>query len=120
MASRSLGTLTIDLIAKIGAFKEGFERAQKTAKTGTSNIKKELASLKEPIMSMGKWFAASAAVAAAGLAVMAVRSGDMAREIKAQAQAANTSVEMLQAQAFATKTVGIQTDQYADILKDVN
>ncbi|ERY34226.1 hypothetical protein Q066_04503 [Pseudomonas aeruginosa BL12] len=38
MASRSLGTLTLDLIAKVGGFVAGMEKAERTAKKGAKEI----------------------------------------------------------------------------------
>ncbi|HHK4819384.1 TPA: phage tail length tape measure family protein [Pseudomonas aeruginosa] len=38
MASRSLGTLTLDLIAKVGGFVAGMEKAEHTAKKGAKEI----------------------------------------------------------------------------------
>ncbi|EQB8440391.1 phage tail length tape measure family protein [Pseudomonas aeruginosa] len=38
MASRSLGTLTLDLIAKVGGFVAGMENAERTAKKGAKEI----------------------------------------------------------------------------------
>ncbi|HHH9071270.1 TPA: phage tail length tape measure family protein [Pseudomonas aeruginosa] len=38
MASRTLGTLTLDLIAKVGGFVAGMEKAERTAKKGAKEI----------------------------------------------------------------------------------
>lgn len=62
------------------------------------------------------------AVAAAGVAVTAFTAHVAAstRELKAQADAANISIKEFQSLSFAAKSVGVEQDKLADILKDVN
>jgi hypothetical protein len=45
MANRSLGTLTLDLIAKIGGFKAGMDQASRIASTSTKNIESSFTKL---------------------------------------------------------------------------
>lgn len=69
---------------------------------------------------MAKWGAASVAAAgAAGAAIVGTALSSI-KELKNFAAAADLNVSQLQRGAFAAKTVGIETDKYADILKDVN
>lgn len=57
----------------------------------------------------------------AGLAVALVnRSADAAREMKVLAGVANTTTTEFQRLAFGAKTVQVENDKLADILKDVN
>src|SRR5690606_17259758 len=42
MASKSLGTLTIDLIAKTGGFEQGMSRAERSAERGSREIERRL------------------------------------------------------------------------------
>ncbi len=66
--------------------------------------------------------AVSAAMAAVGAAAFALVSStaSAANEIQRQAQIANTSADQFQRMAFAARSVGIEQDKLADILKDVN
>ena len=41
MASKSLGTLTLDLLVQTGGFESGMERAERTANQRTRNIEKQ-------------------------------------------------------------------------------
>jgi hypothetical protein len=66
--------------------------------------------------------AVSAAMAAVGAAAFALVSStaSAANEIRRQSQIANTSADQFQRMAFAARSVGIEQDKLADILKDVN
>lgn len=66
--------------------------------------------------------AAVAAFAAAGAAAvtLAVKTAQEVKELESLATVANTSVAEFQRMAYATRTVGIEQDKLADILKDVN
>lgn len=45
MASRSLGSLTIDVIAKIGGFVQGMSKAERAARDGTNKINRNMRSM---------------------------------------------------------------------------
>jgi len=62
------------------------------------------------------------AAAAAGVAFLAFSKlvGDNVNELKNQATVANTSITAFKDLAFAAKSVGVEQDTLADILKDVN
>ena len=62
MASRSLGTLTLDLIARIGGFEQGMDRAARTATNRMGQIERSTQSASSQIVSSLK----SIGVAAAG------------------------------------------------------
>lgn len=70
----------------------------------------------------GGLMAVSAAMAAVGTAAFALvaSTATAANEIQRQAQIANASTEQFQRMAFAARSVGIEQDKLADILKDVN
>lgn len=78
MASRSLGTLTLDLIAKIGGFVEGLTKAERETTKRTQAMQKQLRDLKDEAVDLGKAGAAAFAAIVAGAAAMGVafyRSG---------------------------------------------
>ena len=62
MASRSLGTLTLDLIARIGGFEQGMDRAARTATNRMGQIERSTQSASSQIVSSLK----SIGVAAVG------------------------------------------------------
>lgn len=65
---------------------------------------------------------ALAGMGAAGAAALSaiVKSGtDAAKEIAIMSRLAGTSAEEFQAMSFAASTVGVETDKFADIMKDV-
>ena len=51
MASRSLGTLTLDLIARIGGFEQGMDRAARTATNRMGQIERSTQSASSQIVS---------------------------------------------------------------------
>lgn len=64
---------------------------------------------------------ATAAIAAGGaVAAFGKQTLDAAREIDILSKTAGLSAEEFQRQAFAAKSVGIESEKYADIIKDVN
>lgn len=79
MASKSLGTLTLDLIAKVGGFEAGMDKAARKAKSTSASITKSA-------KVMGAAFVTAAAAAAAGITVM----------VRAQLEAIGAQVELAQ------------------------
>lgn len=94
--------LTQDLI-KAGKETEGFAAKGRAA-----------------VNTFGKAAAGAFAAAGAAAAALAVQTAQQIRELDALATVANTSVAEFQRMAYATRTVGIEQDKLADILKDVN
>ncbi|MDW5376843.1 hypothetical protein R6258_07900 [Halomonas sp. HP20-15] len=62
----------------------------------------------------------AAAAAGAGVLAYSNMAAQSARELKNQAQIANTTVEEMQRMGYACATVGVQQEKLGDILKDVN
>ena len=50
MASKSLGTLTIDLIAKTGGFISGMDKAERASENGESKYRKMWLILARPLL----------------------------------------------------------------------
>lgn len=128
MASRNLGTLTVDLVAKIGGFTQGMTKAEREADKTSRNLKRKLNQTTKEVgdawSGIGKVLAASFA----GLSVATVTSKMMsiaketanaAQEVKNFAALANTSTQDFQRLAHGAGTVGISAEKLADILKDV-
>ncbi len=107
-----IGSLSV----RIGANTADLERGMARARGEVDNFRKSIMPTIKAVAAVG-----AAATAAAG-AVLALtdRAAANARELRAQANQANTSTQQLQRMAYATNTVGINQDKLADILKDVN
>ena len=113
MASRSLGTLTLDLVAKIGAFTGPLDKASQEAKKRNAEIAKSFDSLAKGV---GTAIGSIPAV----LTALVVHSASVAKEISNQASLAGLGTTEFQKYASAAKSVGIEQDKLADIFKDTN
>lgn len=63
MAGKSLGTLTIDLIAKVGGFVQGMDKAERASQKWSAQVKKDAKEVGASIIAIG----AAAATAAVGI-----------------------------------------------------
>lgn len=113
MARKSLGTLTLDLIAKVGGFEQGMDKASRKSSKTAKNIEKHANQI-------GKALVAAGATAAAGMAAMVVSTANGAREIQNLSDAADSSPQKFQRITYAAKRFGIEQEKVADILKDTN
>lgn len=113
MASKSLGVLTVDLVAKVGGFVQGMDQAERSSAKWRKQVEKDL-------QAAGK--AAGVAVAAvAGATVALVASQvQLANTLTQQAQVANAGVQEFQRYAIAADVVGISQEKLSDQLKDFN
>lgn len=73
MASKSLGTLTLDLVAKIGGFEAGMDKAARASKKRTDQMKKDFSSL-------GKAFGVALAAFAGGVAFQKIAQATIRQE----------------------------------------
>lgn len=111
MATRSLGSLTLDVIAKVGGFVSGMSQAARSAESNTRKIRKNISDLAK--------VAGAGFVAAAGaVAAWTASTVNAAYEIDRLSTLANTSNQTFQRWALAASTVGIEQQKLADILKD--
>ncbi|MBY5942764.1 hypothetical protein KUW00_17960 [Halomonas sp. DP5N14-9] len=116
MAVRSLGQLTLDLVAKVGGFTGPMDKASRQAKKSMTSIASSVKSASQAMATAGT----AVSAAAAGFLVYAKSAADSARETKNQAAVANAGVEAFQRMAYASTTVGVEQDKLAGILQDVN
>lgn len=110
--NENIGNLNVRISADTSDLSKGLESARK----GMSDFRQ---SISPAIKTIGAVAAASAAAATAVVAFTKAAS-DNARQITALASVANTSSQELQRMSYATRSVGIEQDKLADILKDVN
>lgn len=116
MATRSLGQLTLDLVARIGGFEQPLDQAARTSKKRMREIEQNGRDAAAGIAQV----TAAAAAAGAGVVAYSSLAAQSARELKNQAQVANATVEELQRMAYASTTVNVEQEKLSNILKDVN
>ena len=113
MASRSLGTLTLDLVAKVGGFTAGMSQAERQANKSLKGIERDA---RQTAQVLGAAFAATTLTA---LKSWVTQAGDAANEITNLSRVAGLSAKDFQTMSYAAGTVGISQEKLADQLKDV-
>ncbi len=117
MASRSLGTLTLDLIAKVGGFVAGMDAAERSSDKWRKSVERNA---KAAGAAVGAG-AAAAVTALTAFTVSAVNStAAAAKEITNLSNLAGLSTTQFQKYAAAATTVGVEQDKLSDIFKDTN
>lgn len=119
MAARSLGTLTIDLIANIGGFAAGLNRAERQSQKWRRQVQEDVRLAGAALGSMAT-IAAAAAVSAgvAGINLLKTTSKQIA-ETDRLAKSLRMSTQDLLAWQFASQKAGVSGEQMADIFKDI-
>ncbi|MDI3391447.1 phage tail tape measure C-terminal domain-containing protein [Pseudomonas sp. V98_8] len=113
MASRSLGTLTLDVIAKVGGFVAGMDKAERSSAKWRKEVEKNATAV-------GAAIGTAAVAGVAALAAFTVSTVNAGNEISRLAAVAGSNTDEFQRYAAGAKAVGIESDKFADILKDVN
>lgn len=103
MASKSLGVLTIDLVARTFGFEQGMDKAAKT-------LDSKMASIKKTAGQIGTAIGVAAAAAGTALAVMVKQSIDAMDGMTKLAQSTGVAVEELSALAYAADLSGVSED----------
>ncbi|HFE8682148.1 TPA: phage tail tape measure protein [Citrobacter farmeri] len=119
MASKSLGTLTIDLIAKVGGFVGGLSHAERASQKWRKQIKEDAKSV--AVAFTGAATAASAAAIGIGVAGynLLKNTSRQITESDRWAKSLNMSTQSLLAWQYAAQKAGVSGDQMADIFKDI-
>ncbi|MND24821.1 Lambda phage tail tape-measure protein [compost metagenome] len=113
MASRSLGTLTLDVIAQVGGFVAGMDKAERSSQKWRKEVETSA-------KAVGLAIGAGVAAGATALAAFTVSTVQTATEISRLSSVAGSSTTEFQKYAAGAKTVGVENDKLADIFKDVN
>lgn len=111
--STKLGTLTLDLIAKIGNFTGPIKDAEKQSKLSFDNMRKHVNTYGTAIIGI----TASGATALAG---MALQTANQAAELEQFALRANTTTQEFQKMAAGAGAFGIEQEKLSDMMKDFN
>lgn len=119
MASKSLGTLTIDLIAKVGGFVGGLSQAERASQKWRKQVKEDAKSV--AVAFTGAATAVSAAAIGIGVAGynLLKNTSRQITESDRWAKSLNMSTQSLLAWQYAAQKAGVSGDQMADIFKDI-
>lgn len=119
----TLAALNIMIGANSAVLRKELTRAKKATGQFVNNAKKQFSALAKSSASMGKNMGRGilAGTATLGAGVYAVkRTLKSIDEIRRQAANVSMPVEQYQAYAFATRAAGLESEQFADVIKDLN
>ncbi|MNY99998.1 hypothetical protein D3C78_165780 [compost metagenome] len=111
--STKLGTLTLDLVTKIGNFVGPIKEGEKQVKVSFENMSKQINSYSQIAV-------AGAAAVGIGVVAMANDYANAARELQTFASISNATTQEFQKMAAGAETMGISPEKLADQLKDFN
>lgn len=111
--STKLGTLTLDLVTKIGNFVGPIKEGEKQVKASFENMRKQINSYSQIAV-------AGAAAVGIGVVAMANDYANAARELQTFASISNATTQEFQKMAAGAETMGITQEKLADQLKDFN
>lgn len=113
MATRSLGTLTLDLIARTAGFVSGMSEAERASDKWRKKVEQNA-----KVVGQAVGLGVSAAVAAlTTLTVQTVRAAD---EVQRFSAVAGASPQEFQRYSAGARLLGIEQEKLADIFKDTN
>lgn len=119
MAGKSLGTLTIDLIARVGGFVSGLSQAERASQKWRKQVQADAKAAAVAITG----FATAASSAAIGVGVAGYNllktTSKQITETDRWAKSLNMSTQSLLAWQYAAGKAGVSGDQMADIFKDI-
>ncbi|MBT0725161.1 phage tail tape measure protein [Rosenbergiella sp. S61] len=113
MAGKSLGTLTIDLIAEVGGFVRGMDKAERASDAWQKKISKDAAIV-------GTAIGAAVSAVAAGTISLIKSTSDHVTETDRWAKSLGVSTSALMQWQYAAEKAGLSGDNIADIFKDLN
>ncbi|HDY7160116.1 TPA: phage tail tape measure protein [Klebsiella pneumoniae] len=120
MAGKSLGTLTIDLIAKVGGFVQGMDKAERSSQKWRDQVKKDAKEVSSSIIAVGAAAATAAVgIGAAGLAIVK-NTAQQVTEADRWAKSLKMSTQDLLSWQYAAEQAGLTGDNIEDIFKDIN
>ncbi|EDT5747258.1 phage tail tape measure protein [Salmonella enterica] len=119
MAGKSLGTLTIDLIAKVGGFVSGLSQAERASQKWRKQVQDDAKAA--AVAFTGFATAASAAALSVGVAGynLLKNTSKQITESDRWAKSLNMSTQSLLSWQYAAQKAGVSGDQMADIFKDI-
>lgn len=113
MSSRSLGTLTIDLIAKTGAFTQGLDKAGREFQSKLYKMEKQAYAFGHAIGKGLRFAAGAAAAGVTALTALTIQSINYADQLDEMSQKLGVSTEQLSKWAYAANLSGTDIDTVA-------
>lgn len=113
MAGKSLGTLTLDLVAKIGGFVDGLSKAERESKKRMDGIKKSVSGVGTAIAALG-------AGAAVGTAALVKSQIDLADAYSKQSAIVGIAIDDWSALNYATDLSGVSNQQLETSITKLN
>lgn len=120
MAGKSLGTLTIDLIARTGGFVQGMDKAERSSQKWRDNVKKDAAAVGASLAAVGTAAAAAAIGVGAASISLVKNTSEQITATDRWAKSLKMSTQDLLSWQFAADKAGLTGDNIADIFKDIN
>lgn len=120
MASRSLGTLTLDLIARVGGFQQGMDQAARTSEQRMRQIRQSAENAGAAVGSALAGMSAAAIAAGTGAIYLLKHTAEATAETDKWAKSLGVSTQTLLQWQYAADRAGLSGDKIADIFKDLN
>lgn len=120
MSSRSLGTLTLDLIAQTGGFTEGMTKAERAAVRANEKIRKETAQTIDTVASWGAATVAAAAAVGVAIGAMVLQETEAVAAQNDLAQALGVTHRELVTLERAASASGVSSDELSVAMKKLN
>lgn len=120
MATRTLGTLTLDLIAKTGGFVAGMDKAARAADKRSKQIERRI---RKTSQVAGKAFKALSVAALAAFATISKGTSDAIQgmaDMQDSADALGVTAKQYSSLAFAAKSVGVESGTLDNVLAKLN
>lgn len=112
----NLGTLTLNLVAQTGSYTQGLQRAERQTEQSTENMAESFNLVGSSVAALSGLIAGISVASITALASEAINTGN---EIKKLADLSNASTQQFQYYAVGAKTAGIELEQFADQMKDM-
>lgn len=112
----NLGTLTLNLLANTGSYTQGLQRAERQTEESTENMAEGYDLVGKSIAALSGIVAGISVASIAALALEAINAGN---QVKKLADLSNADTQQFQYYAVGAKTAGIEIEQFADQMKDM-
>lgn len=107
MAAKNLGTLTVDLVAKVGGFVKGMNQAERASDAWRKKVERNLNAVRSTVNTTALAAAAAATVAAAAIATLTIKGLNAVDAQAKLARSLDTSYDSLTALKLAAEFSGL-------------
>ena len=114
----AIAQLTVDITAKMASFENEIKKVSGSAKKQADSISDSFGKIGDSLKGVVSAYAGIEGIRF--IADLVTDTANYAKEVKNLSSLAGVSTDTFQALAYGAKSVGIEQDKLADILKDVN